>query len=205
MTIQNLNICFGNQVSICSTYDSLLIHVHVYSVFCCIMDCRLIVKQISKWVQHEVIPTSTCKLWKSEWLFSANSAIFQHYHGENKLIFNEMMMRSALYLTNTQWPYVEIYSVSSLKRQLKQQFADRHVAPLRHIIMILNQPVFALFFWLLHAQQRSNKYQFYSLLFVQIRTWTHDISVCNLGEHSNHYTTELAKQLGVKEQLLSCK
>ena len=28
---------------------------------------------------------------------NANSAIFQLYHGENKLIFNEMMMRSALY------------------------------------------------------------------------------------------------------------
>jgi hypothetical protein len=37
--------------------------------------------------------------WVSEWLllFNANSAIFQLYHGENKLIFNEMMMRSALY------------------------------------------------------------------------------------------------------------
>ena len=34
----------------------------------------------------------------SEWLlFDANSAIFQLYHGETKLIFNEMMMRSALY------------------------------------------------------------------------------------------------------------
>jgi hypothetical protein len=32
----------------------------------------------------------------SVWLlFSANSAIFQLYHGENKLIINEMMMRSA--------------------------------------------------------------------------------------------------------------
>jgi len=30
-------------------------------------------------------------------LFSANSAIAQLYHGEKKLIFNEMMMRSALY------------------------------------------------------------------------------------------------------------
>jgi hypothetical protein len=38
----------------------------------------------------------------SEWLLlSANSAFFQLYHGENKLIFNEMMMRSALYQTNT--------------------------------------------------------------------------------------------------------
>jgi hypothetical protein len=49
----------------------------------------------------------SCKLafkgvseWMSEWLlFSANSAIFQLYHGENKLIFNEMMMmmRSSLF------------------------------------------------------------------------------------------------------------
>jgi len=31
-------------------------------------------------------------------LFNANSVVFQLYHGENKLIFNEMMMmRSALY------------------------------------------------------------------------------------------------------------
>jgi hypothetical protein len=28
-------------------------------------------------------------------LFNANSAIFQLYHAENKLIFNEMMMRFA--------------------------------------------------------------------------------------------------------------
>ena len=41
--------------------------------------------------------------WKlyieSEWLlFSANSAVFQLYHGENKLILMMMMMmRSALY------------------------------------------------------------------------------------------------------------
>jgi len=30
-------------------------------------------------------------------LFNTNSAIFQLYHVEKKLIFNEMMMRSALY------------------------------------------------------------------------------------------------------------
>ena len=33
----------------------------------------------------------------SDLLFKANSAIFQLYHGENKLIFNEMMMRSTLF------------------------------------------------------------------------------------------------------------
>jgi len=30
-------------------------------------------------------------------VFNANSTIFQLYHGENKLIFNKMMMTSALY------------------------------------------------------------------------------------------------------------
>ena len=40
--------------------------------------------------------------WVSEWLlFNAISAIVQLYYGENKLITNEMMMRSALFLTNT--------------------------------------------------------------------------------------------------------
>ena len=36
--------------------------------------------------------------WVSEWLlFNTNSAIFQLYHGENKLIFNEMVMRSVFF------------------------------------------------------------------------------------------------------------
>jgi hypothetical protein len=53
----------------------------------------------------------------TEWVifFNANSEIFQLYHGQNKLIFNEMMMRSAMYYTNT---------------------LCRHVAPLGHIILI---------------------------------------------------------------------
>jgi hypothetical protein len=55
----------------------------------------------------------------SEWLlFNTNSVICQLYHGENKLIFNEMM--------------------------IKQQFAGRHISPLGHIIPIPRQPVFAL-------------------------------------------------------------
>ena len=38
----------------------------------------------------------------SEWLlFNANSANFQLYYGENKLIFNEMIMRSALFQIET--------------------------------------------------------------------------------------------------------
>ena len=42
---------------------------------------------------HDVIS----KFFKTNWLFKAKWTIFQPYHGENKLIFNEMMMRSTLY------------------------------------------------------------------------------------------------------------
>jgi hypothetical protein len=74
----------------------------------------------------------------SEWLlFNANSAIFQLYHGENKLIFNEMMTRSALLDQHTE---LDLYSA----RSLKQQSTDRHVALLGHIILIPSQPVLVL-------------------------------------------------------------
>ena len=39
-----------------------------------------------------------------------------------------------------QYAELDFYSASSLK----QQSAGRHVAPLRHIILILSQPIFAL-------------------------------------------------------------
>ena len=40
-------------------------------------------------------------------LSNANSAIFQLYHDENKLIFNEMMMRSSLFYTYTlSWIFI---------------------------------------------------------------------------------------------------
>jgi len=75
--------------------------------------------------------------WVSEWLlFNANSAIFQLYHGKNKLIINEMMVRFVL----DQHAELDFYSASSLK----QQSAGRRVAPLGHIILIPSWPVFAL-------------------------------------------------------------
>jgi hypothetical protein len=68
------------------------------------------------------------------WPWSYGSAIFQLFHVENKFIFNGTMMRSA---------ELDFYSVSLLK----QQSADRHVAPLGHIILIPSQPVFAAAYW----------------------------------------------------------
>jgi hypothetical protein len=57
--------------------------------------------------------------------------MFQLYHGENKLIFSEMMMRSALFKTNM-LSKLDFDSASSLK----QQSSGRHVAPLGRIILI---------------------------------------------------------------------
>ena len=61
--------------------------------------------------------------------------ICQLRHGENKLMFHEMI-RFVL----DQHAELDLYSASSLK----QQSADRHVSSFGHIILISIQPVFAL-------------------------------------------------------------
>jgi hypothetical protein len=75
-------------------------------------------------------------IWHSikDLLQSTATQIFQLYHGENKLIFNEMMMRSALYKTNMlSWIFIVL--------SLTQHSVDRHLAPLGHIIFIPSQPI----------------------------------------------------------------
>jgi len=71
-------------------------------------------------------------------LFKVNSANFQLYYGENNLIFSEMMIRFVL----DQHVELDFYIASSLK----QQSADRHVAPLGRgrIILILSRPAFVI-------------------------------------------------------------
>ena len=87
----------------------------------CIRTKRQHKKDTHKWLE-----------WVSEWLLFNVNTIFQLYHGENKLIFNEMMTLYFIY-------QYDFYSANSLK----QQSADRHVTPLWHIIPITNQSVFA--------------------------------------------------------------
>ena len=69
-------------------------------------------------------------------MLKANPAIFQLYHGKNKLIINEMMNDEVRFVLD-QHAELNFFSTSSLK----QQSASRHVT---HIILILSQPVFAL-------------------------------------------------------------
>jgi hypothetical protein len=53
-----------------------------------------------------------------EWLLlNVNSASFQLYHGDNKLIFNEMMMRFTLYWTNTlSWIFIVVAHLHNIPR-----------------------------------------------------------------------------------------
>ena len=106
----------------------------------------------------------------------SEGVIFQLHHGENKLIFYEMMMMMSAFLLDKHAQF-DLYGVSSLK----QQSGDGHVAPLGHIILIPSKLVFA-FFLMLFAQRRSNTYQFYRLWFYPIRARTHDLP------HSRHRT-----------------
>jgi hypothetical protein len=69
------------------------------------LDGHMVVRVILRFVY---IYYSLSPFWVSEWvsewlLLNANSAVFQlHvYHSENKLLFNEMMMMSALFKINT--------------------------------------------------------------------------------------------------------
>jgi hypothetical protein len=76
--------------------------------------------------------------WVSEWLlFNAKFAIFQlHVYYCKKKLYVDDDVRLVL----DQHAELEFHSASPLK----QQSAGRHVAPLEHIILILNQPVFVI-------------------------------------------------------------
>jgi hypothetical protein len=67
--------------------------------------------------------------------FRANQSALFPYHGENKWIFNEMMMSSALYKTNTlSWLFIGLaHWNNSLRVDMSLHFG--------HIILIPSQPV----------------------------------------------------------------
>jgi hypothetical protein len=144
--------------------------------------------------------------------------IFQLYHGKNKLIFNEMMMRSALYYTNTlSWIFIVLtYWNNSLWIDLSP-----HLDTLSWFWANQSLP------FLLNAAclARSNTYQFNSLWFDPIRTRTQDLphsrrahyplhQRCSVepqiyltwGEHTNHYTTDVVlnpRSTSLEESILT--
>ena len=98
-------------------------------------------------------------------LFNANSAIVQLYHGENKLICNEMMMRSSLYQTNT-------LIVGFLQCQLTETTVRRYICRTHYPDSV---PSRLCSFSLLLCVERRNKYQFNSLWLYPIGARTRNL------------------------------
>ena len=57
----------------------------------------ILLLEVWKYLHHSFLVNVHTKKGNEWLLFNAISAIFQLYHGENKLIIDEMMMRSALF------------------------------------------------------------------------------------------------------------
>ena len=100
-------------------------------------------------------------------LFNANSAIFQLYHGDNKLNFNDDDVSFVL----DQLAELDFYSASSLKHLS----TDRLVASLGHIILILANQYLLLILNAAYLAGEATKYQFYSRLFDPTGDRTHDL------------------------------
>ena len=66
------------------------------------------IKHLDKWHREAwkslKTPQRKSEDWLIDWLLSnANSAILQQYHGENKLLFNDMMMMRSACASPTRW------------------------------------------------------------------------------------------------------
>ena len=133
--------------------------------------------------------------WGSEWLlFNANSEICQLDHGDNKFIFNEMMMK---YFVLDQHAYWIAISASSLK----QQFAGRHVTPLGHII--LSQLVFApsVQCCVLNGEAANDNF----IIFGLTRPGLEPTIYRTRSEHDNHYTTAAVRFRWNEWYYVSCR
>jgi len=79
---------------------------------------------------------------------------------------------------------LNLYKASSQK----QQFAGRHVAPLRHIMLILSQPVFALTPWSCVVSREAANTNFIISDLTPIRAQIQDL--LHSRQEANHYTTD---------------
>jgi hypothetical protein len=120
----------------------------------------------------------------SEWLLlNTNSAIFQLYHDENKLIFNEMMMKSTLYWTNTlswnfivlahrHWNNSPLIDMSTHSDTLSWFQASKSL-------------LFSPYCSVISREATNTNY----IVFGFTRSGLEPTIYCTRGEHGNHYTT----------------
>ena len=109
-------------------------------------------------------------------LLNANWAMFQLYHEDNMLHFNEMiMMMSTLYKINTLIAHRN--TIQQVIMSLKMDTLFWYQAN-QSVVLLLNAAYLA----------GSNKYQFHSHWLDP--TGLEPTIYCTWGEHANHYTTD---------------
>ena len=106
--------------------------------------------------------------------------MWQVYNGDKKIIFNEMMMRPALF---------EFHGASLLRQQ-----SDRDVVPLGHIIWNPGQCVFhhSPSHWVLKGETPYTNL----IVFVLAQSRIIPTNYQTWGEHANHYTTDADPMFG---------
>ena len=103
-----------------------------------------------------------------------------------KLIFNEMMMGSALFYTNTLSWIVKVLAHWNNSLQVDKLLHSNTLFWFRATkpsLLLLNAACLA---------EKRNKYQFYSLWFYPPRDWTHNVphSTSSRGKDADHCTTD---------------
>jgi hypothetical protein len=115
----------------------------------------------------------------SEWLlFNTNSEIFNLCHGENNVNFQ--WDDNEICFVPDQHAQLDFHSASPLKHQS----ADRHVAPLGHIIQIPSLPVFALSpkCWVLSGEATNTNF----IVFGLTRSGLEPMIYLTRSEHANY-------------------
>ena len=132
-------------------------------------------------------------MWRDTWnsvllkewvivVFKANSTIFPLYNGENKLIINEMMMKSALYQTNM---LSLIFIV--LAHWNNSLRADMSLHSDTLFWFRANQSLL----FPLNVVCLAEKQQKPILVFGLTRPWLEPTIYHTWGEHANHYATDV--------------
>ena len=117
---------------------------------------------------------SPTNLWVGEWVGEWVSVVLSQpafflllYHGENRLIFNELIMRSACFVVD---------------QHVKLDFC-RHVATIVNIVPIPSQPIFALSPCCCELSGKATN----TNLIVFVNHYTTDVVPTNLPIHKNKW------------------
>ena len=141
--------------------------------------------RVSEWV-------SDCCLTPNEQSFSYIIVRTSNSQWNNDICFctrPACLIRVITKLPNSE---LDLYSASSMK----QQSLGRNFAPLRYIILILCQPIFAFssYSCVLSGETANTNFIVFDLTWPGLKPTIYR----NHGRHANHYTTDTVKTINIK-------